>query len=280
MTERQRVNLGEIQETLLIPLYGRAVETRKRRPLLCDPVAVEIVESLDYDFARFDGGPSLLGSVLRTMVFDEWARAFLGRHPAGTVIEIGSGLNTRFERLDNGRLHWVDLDLPDVVALRRQFFTDSSRRHTVAASVLEQDWLAVVATCPGPYLFLSEAVLIYLAEVDVQRTLTQISVRFPTARLALDTAGPHMVATQDRHDALSKVTARMRWSCDDPAQLEQWGLGLRLVASRTLAQPPAAAPVGYRLMMPLIGAVWRRKFSSYRLNLYQCGVDQDGPAQH
>lgn len=117
--------LGEIQETLLIPLYGRAVQTRRRNGLIHDPKAVEMVDSLDYDFSRFDGAKSLIGAALRTLQFDAWVADFLRRHPAGTVVEMGTGLNTRFERFDNGTVHWFDLDLPDVMALRRTFFQDT-----------------------------------------------------------------------------------------------------------------------------------------------------------
>jgi O-methyltransferase involved in polyketide biosynthesis len=66
-------------------------------------------------------------------MFDVLVADFLRDHPEGTVVEIGCGLNTRFERLDNGRVHWFDLDLPDSIELRQRFFSDSDRRTTLAA---------------------------------------------------------------------------------------------------------------------------------------------------
>ncbi|MET9966896.1 class I SAM-dependent methyltransferase [Streptomyces sp. NPDC006356] len=145
--------LGEIQETLLIPLYARAMETHKRRGMVTDPRAVEMVDALDYDFARFDGATSLLGANLRTLLFDTWVRDFLARHPSGTVVEIGTGLNTRFERLDNGTVHWIDLDLPDVIELRRSFFEDTDRRRMLAASVTDPAWTDEVRRLPGLHFF-------------------------------------------------------------------------------------------------------------------------------
>ena len=56
-------------------------------------------------------------------------------------MELGTGLNTRFERVDNGSVHWIDLDLPDTIALRRRFFSDTERRRMIAASLLDEDWL-------------------------------------------------------------------------------------------------------------------------------------------
>ena len=121
MADPQQVKLGAVQETLFIPLAARARETRKRRPMLRDPKAVQMVESIDFDTAKYGRGTGGLVTLLRTATFDVWVRDFLSRNPDGTVVEIGTGLNTRFERVDNGAVHWIDLDLPDTIELRRQY---------------------------------------------------------------------------------------------------------------------------------------------------------------
>ncbi|MGA5503993.1 class I SAM-dependent methyltransferase [Streptomyces umbrinus] len=173
MTERG-VRLGTVQETLLIPLYGRAVEHRKPEPALRDPTE-EIVASIDYDFSRFDNQPSLFGSVLRTSLFDCWIADFLAAHPAGTVVEIGTGLNTRYERVDRGRARWFDLDLPDVIDLRRTFFSDAPRRTMVSGSVTDEAWTDTVSQADGPYFFAAEAVLPYLEESEVRHVVDLIA---------------------------------------------------------------------------------------------------------
>jgi O-methyltransferase involved in polyketide biosynthesis len=93
-------DLGHVQETLLIPPYARARDATRRHPVLHDERAAALVNSLEYDFSRF-GGPSLLGCVLRSAILDGWVRRFMTQHPAATVVELGSGLDTRFDRLDN-----------------------------------------------------------------------------------------------------------------------------------------------------------------------------------
>ncbi|RDI61331.1 O-methyltransferase involved in polyketide biosynthesis [Nocardia pseudobrasiliensis] len=265
--------LGEVQETLLIPLYGRATETGKPRPMLRDPKAVEMVRAIDYDFGRFDGGRSLFGVVVRTSIIDAWVLDFLDAHPEGTVVEIGAGLNTRFERVDNGRLHWVDLDLPDAMALRSQFFVESDRRRMLAASVLDEGWVAVVKTFPAPYFFISEGVLVYLEEADVRRAVTLIAENFPGADIVTDTTGRWMIDHQDRHDAMKRVSARMRWACDDPAELEGWGLGLRLLESGDLSRLPDRlrdrVPLARRAGLRAASLILRERFGRYKLNHYR-----------
>jgi O-methyltransferase involved in polyketide biosynthesis len=141
-----------------VALYARALESRRKRPILEDPKAVEIVDSIDWGFRRFGQRRRVAGCALRSALFDVWVRDFLRRHPEGTVVEIGAGLSTRFERLDNGRVHWYDLDLPDMVDVRRDFFSDSERRVTLPASVLDPDWIETVRRSPRPYFLVGRAV--------------------------------------------------------------------------------------------------------------------------
>jgi O-methyltransferase involved in polyketide biosynthesis len=268
---RHQLRLDPVQETLVIPLYGRAVESRKPDGVLRDDTAVRIVEAIDYDFAKFDGGPSLLGTVLRAAILDTWTREFLADHPQSTVVELGTGLSSRYDRLGTGCCRWFDLDLPEVIDLRRQFFTDTEHRRMIAASVLDLSWMDVVAQAPEPYLFLADGVLAYLDENDAHRVLAAIAGRFPGSLLAFDTCGQKMINTQDRHDALSKMTARMRWACGTPRQLDQVGLTLR--QSLTLAQTPAQIrgqlPYRQRLTLTIAALLNLHDFAHYRVNLFQ-----------
>jgi O-methyltransferase involved in polyketide biosynthesis len=265
------VRLGTVQETLLIPLYGRAVESRKSEAVLRDPAAEAMVAEIDYDFTRFDGGSNLFGTMLRTNLFDHWVRAFLDEHPDATVVEIGTGLNTRYERADNGRAHWFEFDLPDVIELRRTFLSDTPRRHMFAASVLENEWTAAPLATGGPYFLAAEAVLTYLSEQDVRRAFDILAECFPGALLALDTLGPGVVDTQDSHDVLGKVEARFRWNCPDPRILEDWRPGSRLLASHTFTTLPAEVhdrlPAEYREMIADMEQLRPPQVEDYRLNL-------------
>jgi O-methyltransferase involved in polyketide biosynthesis len=205
-------------------------------------------------------------------MFDEWVKAFILSHPEGTVVEIGAGLNTRFERLDNGRLHWFDLDLPEVVELRRRFFTDGERRTTLAGSVLDADWMATVRQSPGPYFFVAEAVFVYLKEQEVKTALAQIAGNFPCVNIAFDTTSRRAVEGANKDHARRKLGARFTWACDDPREIENWNIGLHLVESRTPVDVPE--PLNSRLSLPMRTSfrVFRKLFPNlmkvYKLNLF------------
>ena len=254
MADLVKVELGPVQETLFIPLAARARETRRRRPVLRDPKAAEILASVDFDTRKYGRGWGGSVTVLRTAIFDCWVSDFLTGHPGGTVVELGTGLNTRFERVGNGQAHWIDLDLPDTIELRRRFFADSARRRMVAASVLDQDWLSAVADSPGPYFFAAEGVLAYLDQAP--QVIARIARSFPGALIALDTYSRRTLEQQHKLAARKNI-ARWAWSCDDPRTLES--LGLQVVREAAVTRPPPdlrrRLPRRYRYALPLASRI-------------------------
>lgn len=266
MTDTHKVELGTIQETMLLTLADRAVDARKKRSILQDAKAVEILESIDHPLARSGGLHQ--GTVTRTAIYDSLLRGFLDRHPAGTVVEIGSGLNTRFERVDNGQVSWIDLDLPDSIEVRRKFFADTDRRRMLAGSVLDNDWYDTVAGLPGPYLFVSEGVLTYLPREDVDRALAKIAGRFPGATIVFDTYSRKTLEGANRLVDKGKTDARLVWSCEDPREFES--LGITLVSSTAITKPPRDVrerlPVGLRIALTLLHPLGKNRF---RLNMFR-----------
>jgi O-methyltransferase involved in polyketide biosynthesis len=262
MADAEQTELGDVQRTLFFPLLARARETGRRHPLLRDPRAVELVRAIDFDPATYEQGGMGFVMLIRTLILDWWVSQFLAAHPGGTVVELGTGLNTRFERTDNGSVQWIDLDLPDTIELRRRFFADTERRRMIPASLTDEDWLADVARCPGPYFFVSDGVLVYLREDDVAGTLARIAARFPDAMLAFDTY-PRVTYAQQHKMAAKRGIAPWQWVCDEPRALERHGL--RLLESATVTRPPAGVrarlPARYRLLLPLADPILGRSFT-------------------
>jgi len=144
VSDKIAVDLGNVQKTMLLPLWGRAVESKKDKPLLVDQTAVRIIDAVDYDFSALTDNLSDLTQmawIMRSLCIDEAIRGFLEKCPSGTIVNIGCGMDTTFERVDNGTLLWYDLDLPDVIELRRQFIKETERRKFISTSFLDESWL-------------------------------------------------------------------------------------------------------------------------------------------
>jgi O-methyltransferase involved in polyketide biosynthesis len=224
--------LGAVQETLFIPLWARSVETRRPDPILRDPLALELVGRIDYDFSRFEKRGKLTSLVpcVAAAVFDEWLREFIQRVPGGAVVEIGAGLDTRFERLDDGRLLWFDLDLPDVVELRRRFFQETPRRRFLPYSALDERWVSAVQEfAPPEVMFIAQGVLLYLPEEDVRRLFTLVADRFPGALFACDSCKRAVRDNSRKLEGVRETGAEFRWGIDDIHEIEAWDPRFRVL---------------------------------------------------
>ena len=185
--ERTKVDLGGVPETLLWNLYQRASEARRPDSVLADPMAVQLVDRIDYPFAeKFGTGGMGQWQALRARRFDDEVRRFLGAHRIGTVVALGEGLETQFFRIDDGRLRWLTVELPETLAVRdRPLPPDPPRRQTLACSAVDESWMDQVE--PGRNVLLSaQGLLMYLQPAEVHRLVAGCGRRFPGATMVLD----------------------------------------------------------------------------------------------
>ncbi len=218
----EAAGLTGISQTLLVPLWARAVETGRADGIIRDPHAVRILQELAFDFGRFDRGwQSQLGMSVRTWLLDREVSLYLARHPAGTVVLLGCGLDARALRLDNGTARWIELDLPEVMTLRERLLPPSARRRSIAASVLDTAWLDAVPADPPP-LFVAEGLSMYIPEADLRALLSQIAERFPGSTMLIEALSRRKAGMTTRHDLVAKLGARFVFGIDSGREFEAW----------------------------------------------------------
>ncbi len=221
------INLTDAQRTLLLPLWGRAHLTKIGNPILGDPKAVEIVEQLSgVDFEVIQKAFSdffNVGWITRARMFDETVQTFLKVHPRATIINLGAGLDTTFFRVDNGELNWIDLDLPDVIALRQRFIPVHPRVKGIAGSLLQPDWLAVIEAPVNETLFLSGGVLYYFTEDQVRNLFVRLSAHFPGSELVFDAVSEASIPYINKGlKATGHNDALVQWGLNNSETLAQW----------------------------------------------------------
>ena len=229
--------LSGVAETLWITLYVRARESRRPDALLRDDRAVALLAERPAECARVEklelGEDDCVTIVLRSRELDRRAREFLAHHRAGVVVHIGCGLDTRFERVDDGRARWYDLDLPEVIELRRELIGDEgSRHHLVACSAFDSGWLDIVDVHPGnAVLFIAEGVFMYFEEPQIRSLVLALRDRFPGAELVFDAYSPFLIRANSLLLRLSRTTnvPRYSWGLKHASDLEAWGKGISLL---------------------------------------------------
>lgn len=222
--------LSRVSETLLIPLWARAVEAKRPEPIVKDDRAAEILEKIQYDYTKFDRAwKSQVGVSIRTMLLDRATEAFIEKHPDALVVNLGAGLDTRYFRVDNGEILWWDLDLPEVIGLRRTFFEESRRRRMIAKSVFDYSWISDLDAHDRPVLIIAEGLLMYFEEHEVRNLMNRLVLAFPGAEMLLEVLAPILVKNEKRHDSVGKIGAAFKWGASRSRDMETFHGAIRFV---------------------------------------------------
>jgi O-methyltransferase involved in polyketide biosynthesis len=239
MTDSKEIKLGSVQETMLLPLWGRAIETLKPKPLLVDNKAVEIINSIPYDFSTISNNIKKLTRVswiARSIFFDKKISEFIKAYPEATIVNVGCGLDTTFDRIDNGIINWIDLDLPDAIELRKQYFQESDRRRFISKSVFDSTWYDDIRN-KDKVMLLIAGVLYYFDEAEVKKLFNEIHMYLPAAEIIFDHAsrlGIKLSNEQVIKRGGMNESAYLKWGIDNIYEIENWHSFIKVKSNMTM----------------------------------------------
>jgi O-methyltransferase involved in polyketide biosynthesis len=250
--------LDGVAETALWTLWFRAVEMRRSDGVLSDPLALEILERIDFPhegrFGRLFPGQSL-AMALRVLTFDAEVRRFLDRHPDGTVVALGEGMETQFWRVDNGTVRWLTVDLPESVALRRQLVPANDRMRAVAGSALDPAWTEQVEP---PVIITAQGLLMYLPRADVHSLIAMCARHFPGGRFVFDAIPPWLARLVSRGTA-GYQPPPLRWTLRPSEVAGLSAIDPAIVEVSEVVPPSGRGLLGHLLPrwrhIPLLGRV-------------------------
>ena len=181
-------SLSGISQTLLWTLHNRASKSRFGRIFFRDPAAEKLYLQVPYEYELYFGKPDV-SHVLWSHIFDRELRQWLKSHPSNQVIELGCGLETQYQRCGNGSVKWTCIDLPDVIALRRELLPESNRCRYLSADVKSGNWAHQLST-QQPVFISTQGLLMYFYPAEVKNLLSLIAAKFPNATILFDTIPP------------------------------------------------------------------------------------------
>ena len=221
--------LNGVPRTLLIPLRGRYLETKRLNGIIDDPKSVEIIDSLDHDFSEteltWDG--QLLMSV-RTEILDEAINKFLGDNPDSVVVNLGCGLDTRVNRVDNGMVRWYDLDLPETIDIRKKFFQENGRNKFISKSVLDFEWIDEIEK-DMKTLFIAEGLFNYFTEEQVKDIMFAIKSNFPNSEILFEAHSMLITKSWHRQKHIKNAFSMFKWGVNTGKKLEKWDPGIHFI---------------------------------------------------
>jgi O-methyltransferase involved in polyketide biosynthesis len=180
--------LTGVSETALLTLRVRANEARRPDSIIDDPMAIELADSIDFDWAKF-GFARRQDMAVRALGFDRHTRRYLIDHPQATVVALAEGLQTSFYRLDSSgigdQFRWLTVDLPPMINLRRKLLPPSDRVQLCAQSALDYTWMDRVEDEHGVFIT-AEGLMMYLQPDEALGLIDECAKRFPGGQMMFD----------------------------------------------------------------------------------------------
>lgn len=249
-TKNEAINFSDVEESCLLTFYCHVQENRRADPILEDPLALEIASRIDPLLAASNsklqkliaGGkllePLVVHICLRAQRYDEYARDFLVRHPDGAIVNIGCGIDTRFDRVDNGRAQFFDLDLPAVIAFKKKLVNETPRYQMIASSVFDHAWMdKVKAGQPENVLFLAEGVFMYCEPDQVKALVLELQRQFPGSELICEVFNKKwlnpfmqkMIKIKLQSQYMMSRDTMFKFGIAESREMESWHEGITLL---------------------------------------------------
>jgi len=204
------IQIGDIQETALITLAIRASETMRPDARIKDPIAKEIIDTLGVDVSNYDHFMSHEGVIARTIMYKNQLEELIKQYPDALCVNLGCGFDDKFVQVDNGKITWFDVDLPDILSVRRKIFKDRDRCVMREGSALESDWTKGLPK-RSTSIIVMEGVLEYFTKEEVTQCLNILCDSFEHGYLLAELHHPIVGKNTKHHDSVKYTNAEFQW---------------------------------------------------------------------
>ena len=196
---KYHIERNTVQETLVIPLYGRKMCSELYPNLYRDETAIRLMDQIDYDFSALEkkaqGTMYRFGFLEAAMRQNDLAwevRDYLKTHPKAAVVNLGCGLDGTARRCDNGVCKMYNLDFPDVIAARNELLPAGEREENIPCDLNDTAWFQKIDASGGA-VFFAAGVFYYFLTAQVKALVQAMAQAFPGGRLVFDGAGKKAV---------------------------------------------------------------------------------------
>lgn len=206
-------NIAGVSSTAFLVLWAQYLENKKLNANLKDPKVTELVENIDYDFSQFKlTSDDLLDVASRKEIINNLIEKFVTNNPKSIVVNLGCGLSTYSENYKGALINWFDIDLSEVINLRRKFFAESSQYIMISKSVLDFSWMKEIPKDKRT-LIIMEGLLPYFHENEVKKLLNKITEYFSNNELIIQAISPWSI--RHKHRELKKASLNLHWGIKD-----------------------------------------------------------------
>lgn len=238
---KYRIEKNTVQETLVIPLFGRKICSEHFPELLSDASAERICDKLDYDFdskrKMMESAVGLFGAMEAAQRHYDLmceVRDYLKAHPKAAVVNLGCGLDDTFSKVDNGSCLGVNIDMPDVIKVRNELLPAGGRERNIGCDLNDENWMSEIDASDGA-VFYAAGVFYYFKTENIKTLFEKMANRFPGAVVVFDACNKRgarmMTKTWLKEAGITDVDAL--FSLEDETELHTWNERFKSITSKS-----------------------------------------------
>ncbi len=193
--EKVKIEKNTVQETLMVPLYGRKMCSEKFSELYKDIFVEKLCARLDYDFSELEKKKNsflyefgALEAAMRQLDIIWEIKEYLKDHPKASLVNLGCGLDETGKTCDNGLCNIVNIDFPDVISIRKQLISEHEREKNMACDLKDYSWINEIDGSNG-VIFFAAGVFHYFKTKEVKTLVLKLSREYPGGCLVFDSVG-------------------------------------------------------------------------------------------
>lgn len=217
---------NEISKTLMIPLYHKMLETKRNldglSSIMVDREAYRICQNIEYDFSIYDGDLlTRVGCCVRTNYFDEKVANFIDKHENAVVLNVGCGLDARYNRVFDKKPKFInsaffyDIDLREVIELRKIHIKESNQNSFIIGNLLDDLWVNNIKQQHknANFIVITEGVLMYIGNDEIKKYIRNLQI-LEKFEFWSDFSGSKLYEKKQRHKTISKIDVDIKSHID------------------------------------------------------------------
>lgn len=219
--------MNEVNRTLFIPLYGKCRVSRQGI-ILKDPDAEKIWEKEGFPMhGRSASGWLAYNMAMRARVFDDWTKSMTAKTPNALVLHVGCGLDSRCMRVGTASCSlWLDCDLPDVISVRRKYFSETEKYRMLALDASDPGQIEGLPDSDAAVVVL-EGLSMYLKNEELRGFLGALRRKYREIHVLMDVYTEFGARASKYKNPVNDVGVAVLYGIDDMESLIR-GLEIRV----------------------------------------------------
>ena len=208
--------LSGVEDTLYIPLVARIFASEKFPNYFYDEKALSLKPYIPTNLIEKNASEYFhMASVCRQDVIDKKIIKFLEENENCNVVFLGAGLETAYNRINNKKANFYQVDLPSVIEIRNRILGNAENEKLISGDMFTLGWIKEIDT-ELPTMIAVSGVYQYFNKEKIVEMIKKMKSLLPKGELVFDATNTKGLKIANRYvKKTGNVNAQMYFSIDN-----------------------------------------------------------------